>query len=133
MIDPDSDRPRHRQLADSLRARIASGEFAPGARLPSEAYLSQETGLHRTTVRKAMEILRTEGLIEIRRPKGTFVREQRPEDFVEVVRGNVVRARMPTPEERRQCDVSEGVPVLEVERAGGRVLYAGDHTALRVR
>jgi DNA-binding FadR family transcriptional regulator len=132
-IDPNSDRARHRQIADWLRARIANGELAPGAKLDSEKYLSQQNGVARSTVREAIATLRAEGLVETRRPKGTFVREKQPEELVDLKGGSVVRTRMPSPEERRKHDVTRGVPVLVVERAGKSKLYVGDRTALRVR
>jgi DNA-binding GntR family transcriptional regulator len=127
MIDPDSDRARYLQLADALRARIASGELPPGSRLPSEKTLEQETGLNRSTIRRSIEVLRAEGLIVVRHPHGTFVREQGEVEVVEVASGTVT-ARMPTPEERRQLVIGEGVPVLLVDER----IYAADRVALRV-
>jgi DNA-binding GntR family transcriptional regulator len=130
VIDLNSDRSRPRQLADLLRARIASGQYASGIRLPSEQHLSQEFGLHRTTVRRALDILRGEGLIETRRPTGTFVWEAPAEQIIELASGALVRARMPTPEERRRLDIVEGVPVLVVDHDGDTMLYAGDRFVL---
>lgn len=132
-LDPNSDRPLHRQLADALRAQILSGELPPGQRLPSELRLEQEANVNRTTVRQAVAILRGEGLVETRHPKGTFVREAPPEELVDLLRGTVIRSRMPTPEERRDLDVGEGVPILLVERRGETLAYAADRTALRIR
>jgi DNA-binding GntR family transcriptional regulator len=60
-------------LADELRQRIISGELVPEAALPSETQLVRQTGLSRTTVRRALVQLRSEGLVESRRPWGTFV------------------------------------------------------------
>lgn len=53
----------HRDLADVLRARILSGEFAVGEALPSEAKLCAQFGTSRGTVRQALASLRAEGLI----------------------------------------------------------------------
>src|SRR5690348_10168469 len=114
MIDPDSDRARYLQLADALRAQIATGELPPGSRLPSEKTLEQETGLNRSTIRRSIEILRSEGLVVVRHPHGTFVREHGELEVVEVVSG-IVSARMPTPEERRRLAIGEGIPVLVVD------------------
>jgi DNA-binding transcriptional regulator YhcF (GntR family) len=133
MIDPDNNRPQYRQLADMLRIQIASGKYAPGARLPSDGYLSQETGLPRTTVRRALDILRAEGLTELRVPKGTYVRKPPTARTVELAGDALVRTRMPTPDERRRLDVVEGVPLLVVEHAGETALYAGDRSVLRLR
>jgi GntR family transcriptional regulator len=77
-IDPTSDRPRFKQLADLLRARILSGELAPGARLPSEQELIAETGLARGTIRDAVDMLRAEGLVRKEHGRGSFVRDRPP-------------------------------------------------------
>jgi GntR family transcriptional regulator len=127
VIDPTSDRPMHRQLADALRDRIAKGELAPGARLPSEMTLERTTGLNRSTVRRALEILKAEGLVDVRHPHGTFVRE-RPEEMVVEVSAGTIRARMPNPTERREYGMPEGVPVLVVDE----MIYPAHRTALRI-
>lgn len=61
---------RYLDVADGLRARIAAGES--GA-LPSEAELGREFGVSRVTVRRALELLRDEGLVSARRGAGWFV------------------------------------------------------------
>lgn len=50
--------------------------FAAGDKLPNENELSQRLGVSRTTLREAVRILVTNGILEIRRGKGTFVTEQ---------------------------------------------------------
>lgn len=65
----------YRRLTDTLRARLAGGEFAPGAALPSEAALCAEYGVARNTLRRALDQLATEGLIEVRPGRGRVVRE----------------------------------------------------------
>lgn len=62
-----------RWLAGELRHRIRVGELAPGSLLPSEACLEQETGLSRTTIRRAVAELRAEGLVTTNRPTGSLV------------------------------------------------------------
>lgn len=51
-------------LAQPLREQICSGKLAPGAVLPSEAELARAAGTKRYSVRKALGLLRDEGLIE---------------------------------------------------------------------
>lgn len=65
--------PLYRQLADTLRQQIASGDLAPGQRLPTEAELSEAHGLSRITVRHALEQLTQDRLIERFPSRGTFV------------------------------------------------------------
>ncbi len=74
-IKHDSAVPVYRQLAAILREEIASGTLAPDSPLPSESRLMQEHGISRDTVRKAIEILREEGLVVTVKGKGTYVAE----------------------------------------------------------
>jgi len=59
-------------VADNVRSRIISGEFAMGSAL-SETALATELGVSRTPVREALKQLQTEGLVNIRPRVGTFV------------------------------------------------------------
>ena len=73
MIVPDREGAAYRQLAGVLRDRIRSGELSPQQRMPSEKDLHNEFGLARETVRRALAVLRAEGLVEVRHGHGTFV------------------------------------------------------------
>jgi GntR family transcriptional regulator len=61
-----------RQIHAVLRAQIKDGRLKPGDRLPSITSLAQEYQVALTTVRKAMDALKAEGLVETS-PMGTFV------------------------------------------------------------
>lgn len=75
-IDRESPVPPSRQIANDLRARIVSGEIPPGRRIPSLTELEQEWDVSRDTLRKAVGILRAEGLVETVTGLGVFVRER---------------------------------------------------------
>ncbi|CAM5311054.1 HTH-type transcriptional repressor NanR [Streptomyces fumanus] len=64
----------YQQVAAAIREAIQSGEFAPDSLLPSEAQLMARYGVSRPTVRNAIAALRTEGLVNVRHGKGSFVR-----------------------------------------------------------
>jgi GntR family transcriptional regulator len=66
-------RVRYRAIADELRGRVESGELRPGRLLPSESELSHAHSVSRVTVRKALDLLREEGLIDARQGFGWFV------------------------------------------------------------
>lgn len=66
------------RIAADLRHRITSGEYAPGARLPTLPQLCDRYEVSETTVRNALGVLRSEGLIESRARAGTIVRERPP-------------------------------------------------------
>lgn len=72
-IDLRSREPSYLQLAAILRARIKSGEIAPGDVLPSINYLAQETGLAVGTIRRAIKVLADEGLVVTVPGRGSFV------------------------------------------------------------
>ena len=61
----------YQQIADELRGRLAA--VGVGQVLPSEADLSTEFGVSRVTIRKALEILRDEGLVDARQGFGWYV------------------------------------------------------------
>jgi DNA-binding GntR family transcriptional regulator len=75
VITPDREGAAYRQLAGILRDRIRGGELPIGQRMPSEKDLHDEFGLARETVRRALAVLRAEGLIDVRHGHGTFVAE----------------------------------------------------------
>ncbi|HSV57428.1 MAG TPA: FadR/GntR family transcriptional regulator [Variovorax sp.] len=63
----------YRQIAEQLRALIAKGEFAVGARLPAERDLAQQLGVSRPSVREALIALEVEGYVEVRTGSGVYV------------------------------------------------------------
>ena len=65
--------PLYRWLAGQLSQRIALGEIRPGAPLPPERKLAEAHAVSRVTVRRAVEQLAREGLVEQRRGSGTYV------------------------------------------------------------
>ena len=73
-----TDAPKYRQLADDLRARIRSGEYAPGSQVPSKAALMDSRHLSLGTVNKAIDILIGEGLLRTEQGTGTFVCDPLP-------------------------------------------------------
>ncbi|MET9973864.1 GntR family transcriptional regulator [Streptomyces microflavus] len=78
-IDREGPIPPYRQIADQLRARIADGTIPVGRRIPSLVELEQEFGVARDTLRKAVKVLKDEGLVETVNGMGVFVTQQPPE------------------------------------------------------
>ena len=64
---------RYQVIADDLRGRVVSGEFPAGSLMPSESELSAEYSASRVTVRRALEALRAERLVDSRQGFGWFV------------------------------------------------------------
>jgi GntR family transcriptional regulator len=63
----------YRQIAAWLRARIEAGEFGPDDPLPSEKNLVGTFGVARETARKAVQVLRDEGIVRTVPQRGTYV------------------------------------------------------------
>lgn len=68
------------RLSDSIAEDIVAmisieKRFLPGDKLPNENDLSRELNISRTTLREAIRILVTNGILEIKRGRGTFVKE----------------------------------------------------------
>ncbi len=66
---------KYEEIADSLRTRIAAGEFPPGAVLPSGRDLAEQWRVSRATVVKAMDVLRGDGVVEAKQGAGFIVTE----------------------------------------------------------
>lgn len=114
MITPDYEGAAYRQLATVLRKRIRDGELPPGQRMPSEKDLHDEFGLARETVRRALALLRQEGLVEVRQGHGTFV------------------AAIPPLVELKPGDSVTSTAALRVTRASGEVETFPTGTTLTV-
>lgn len=133
--DPDSSpsakagEPAYLRIAAALRARIESGEFAPGSPLPPERDLCVELGVSRMTLRRALGVLEQDGRVHRDATRGTFVSAPRVQLRLGSFSQEVVRAgRNPGAElfwaEERAADaevaaglgVSPGDPVYALQR-----------------
>ena len=61
---------RYLEIADDLRRQLASGALAPGRVLPSEAELGRAYAASRVTVRRALDVLRDDGLVDAKQGFG---------------------------------------------------------------
>ena len=72
--DKDSGKgPAYARLAGSIKHMIASGEYQPGSKIPSEATISRTYGLSPMTVRQAVGLLVEQGLLRRVHGSGTYV------------------------------------------------------------
>jgi DNA-binding GntR family transcriptional regulator len=70
-------KPVAEQVEDILRERIHSGVYPPGERIPSEDNLAEELQVSRASIRSALTVMATEGLIIRRQGDGTYASLQR--------------------------------------------------------
>jgi len=127
---PDA-RPRYRQVADELIARLAAGEWPVGGMLPTETELCAGFNVSRHTVREALRLIEEAGLVQRRQGSGTTVlateaRGRFVQDitgmagllqYPEETRLTVLRAREATldAEAARTIGVAEGERWLRVD------------------
>jgi len=128
----------HAQIRRELEARIMSGEWKPGTRIPYERQLMATYGCSRMTVNRALRVLIDAGLLESRRRAGTIVsqpRIQRAALEIPDIRDEIAQQgesyrldldrheiRAATAEDRRLLQIDDG-EVLAIEcrhHAGGR-------------
>lgn len=82
------------QTSDRLYEMIVEEQvYAPGSKLPNENELSEELRVSRTTLREAISFLVAQGVLEIRRGKGTFVAEDVPESGLDLTSLSGLRSR----------------------------------------
>ncbi|UBU13992.1 GntR family transcriptional regulator [Nonomuraea gerenzanensis] len=108
-LDPESDRPVFKQMADHLREAIEHGRLAPGAKVPSEATLMAHYGVARMTVRSALQLLQSEGLTVAEHGRGVFVRSRPP-----------VRRLASDRFARRHRQRGKAAFIVETEESGGK-------------
>lgn len=135
--------PRYVQLRRRLQEGIDTGVLAPNTSLPSERELVEITDLSRVTVRKAIQELVQEGVIEQRQGSGSFIRERVPRveqslthltSFTEDMSSRGMRTTSkwlergvfaPTPEEAEALSLKDGEQISRIYRlreADGRPL-----------
>jgi GntR family transcriptional regulator len=65
--------PMYQQIADSIRQEIRDGKLSRGQQLPTEVELRDVYSASRNTIRDAVKLLVSQGLVETRPGQGTFV------------------------------------------------------------
>ena len=83
------------QTSDRLYEMIADEHrYAPGSKLPNENELSEELQVSRTTLREAISFLVAQGVLEIRRGKGTYVASALPATGLDLTELAGMRSRV---------------------------------------
>ncbi|MCD7036370.1 GntR family transcriptional regulator [Metabacillus sp. GX 13764] len=77
MINKESPLPIYYQLEEGIKKQIEDGVLHPGDTLPSEREYSEIYSISRMTVRQAISNLVTEGFLERKRGKGTFIAQKK--------------------------------------------------------
>jgi len=75
--DFDNKRPIYLQLVDEIQLKVVSGEYPPGARLPSVRDMATEAGVNPNTMQRALSQLEADCLLFTERTSGRFVTEDK--------------------------------------------------------
>jgi GntR family transcriptional regulator len=75
VVESEPGQSRYAALAAAMRARIVAGEWPPGCAIPAEQTLASEHGVALGTMRRALDLLAEQGLVERIHGRGTFVRQ----------------------------------------------------------
>ena len=131
MTDTPGYRPLYRQVYDIIVRKVAQGQWKPGEALPSEHALARELGVSQGTIRKVLDGLTLEKLLERRQGKGTFIAENTQERalfrFFRLARpggerlipergGETVKVRASKASEQAKLDLTRGDKVVEIIR-----------------
>ena len=124
-LDKKSSIPYYVQIKEDLLERIRDATYRPGQRIPSEQALAEEYQVTRTTVRKALDEMKREGVIRTEKGKGSVGSNSRIEQSLlqfysfgreigttgEAAASRVIKVgRFPPPSSWRRCS---GFPPTE--------------------
>lgn len=116
------------QTADRLYSMIVEQNLYPaGSKLPNENDLSREMNVSRTTLREAISFLVNQGVLEIRRGKGTFVAEELPNKGLDLSQLADMRSRV------RATDLFEMRLIFEPATVALACQRASDEELLNIK
>lgn len=90
-IDPNSAEPLFAQVAAAVRADVATGRLRAGDRLPAAREVAGAAGINLHTVLRAYQLLRDQGLVDMRRGRGAIVTEAAA--AIAALQGDIVALR----------------------------------------
>ena len=127
MVEAEPPIALHQRIRTDIEAKILSGEWGPGHRIPFEHELTEQYGCSRMTVSKAITALAEAGLIERRRRAGSFVARPRVHSAVLDIpdlKSEIESRGEPYRFELVSCVRRGALGSEEVDLAGGRTLLA---------
>ena len=123
--------PLYKQVYELLTSRLVDGSWKPSQLIPSEMALADELGVSQGTVRKALNQMVTEKMLERRQGKGTFVvehtqesslfrffrlREPNGESLIPETKVISSSRREATDEEANKLNLPQNAPIVELVR-----------------
>lgn len=123
--------PAYRQVHDDLKKKIEEGHYPIHSLIPSEPELCHLYKVSRTTIRKAVELLEKEGILEIKQGRGTLVL-----DYTTTQRLNNVTSFTETMRSKGYDVYSENTFIEEVtpsKKVAGLLKISEDQTVVRIQ
>lgn len=78
-------KPLSRLVVEAIRDSIFKNELKPGDMLPTEAELTKQLGVSKSSVREAIKMLEAIGIVEIRRGQGTILSQNPEQGYMNVI------------------------------------------------
>lgn len=97
------------EIVNQLREMITAGGYKSGDKIPSERELTERLNVGRSSVREALRGLELLGLIETRRGEGTFIRDFKDHQLVQLLSTFILQ------DERAKRDVAETKNIIEID------------------
>jgi GntR family transcriptional regulator, transcriptional repressor for pyruvate dehydrogenase complex len=97
------------EIVKQLREMISAANLKSGDKIPSERELSERLNVGRSSVREALRALELLGLIETRRGEGTFIRDFRGNQLVQLLGTFILQ------DEKAKLDVIETKNIIEMD------------------
>jgi GntR family transcriptional repressor for pyruvate dehydrogenase complex len=97
------------EILKQLREMISTDGLKSGDKIPSERELSERLNFGRSSVREALRALELLGLIETRRGEGTFIRDFRGHQLVELLGAFILQ------DDKSKKDVDETKKIIEMD------------------
>lgn len=109
MAQPEKSTKVYVEIVRQLREMINKDGLKPGDKIPSERELSERLNAGRSSVREALRALELLGLIETRRGEGTFIRDFRGNQLVQLLSTFILQ------DEKAKDDVVETKNMIEAD------------------
>jgi GntR family transcriptional regulator, transcriptional repressor for pyruvate dehydrogenase complex len=115
------------EIVKQLRAMISADNLQSGDKIPSERELSERLNVGRSSVREALRALELLGLIETRRGEGTFIRDFRGNQLVQLLGTFILQ------DEKAKLDVIETKNMIEMDLLRLVLTRADDKPLLKLK
>ena len=107
--------PKYKEVAEKIRERIKSKEYAVDERIPDQHSLAEEFGTSRVTIKRALDLLTTAGLVYTIQGSGTYVKRnallQAQSSRPQLIKNtSTAKTTIPSSKSKKSCSSSPASP-----------------------